>query len=164
VGPLGLQAGEQAQRLGVPLEPADAGRDGIQRGLAVVPERRVTEVVRQAGGVDDVGAAAQRRPELPPDLRDLEGVREPVADEVVAGGLDDLGLGRESPQAGRVQQPGPVPGEVVALGALVRGVLGHPALAVAPGVRHGLTLGGPPRPPPPPASPTWAGCRSAGWG
>ena len=85
VGALGLQAGQQAQRLGVALEAADAGRDRIERRLAVVPERRVAEVVGEAGGVDDVGAAAQRRTELAADLGDLEGVGEPVAHEVVAG-------------------------------------------------------------------------------
>ena len=136
VGALGLQAGEQSQRLGVALEAADAGRDGVEGGLPVVPERRVAEVVGEAGGVDDVGAAAQGRTELAADLGDLERVGEPVAHEVVAGGLDDLGLGRQPAQARGVEQAGPVAGEVVAVGTLVGGVLGDPALAVALGVRH----------------------------
>ena len=62
---LGLEPGEDAQRLGVPLEPADAGRDGVQRLLAVVTERRVAEVVGEARGVDDVRVAARARRRTP---------------------------------------------------------------------------------------------------
>ena len=127
VGALGLEPGEDAQRLGVPLEPADAGRDGVQRLLAVVTERRVAEVVGEAGGVDDVRVAAERGAELPPDLGDLEGVGEPGAREVVAARLDDLGLRRQPAQRCGVDQPRPVAREVVAVGPLVCGVLRRPS-------------------------------------
>ena len=48
-----LQAGEQAQRLGVALEAAagqgaGGGRERGERRLPVMPERRVAEVMRQA--------------------------------------------------------------------------------------------------------------------
>ena len=148
----------------LPSKPPMPAATASSARLAVVPERRVAEVVGEAGGVDDVGAAAERRAELAADLGDLEAVGEPVAHEVVARGLHDLGLGRQPAQAGGVHQAGAVAGEVVAVGALVGGVLGDPALAVGLGVRHALTLGGPPPPPLPPAAPTWAGCRSAGSG
>jgi hypothetical protein len=36
-----------------------------------VPERRVPEVMCQAGGVDQVGVAAERRADLAADLRNL---------------------------------------------------------------------------------------------
>ena len=61
VDALGLEPGEQPQGLGVALEAADAGRDGVEGGLAVVAERRVPEVVREAGGVDDVGVCSRAR-------------------------------------------------------------------------------------------------------
>ena len=146
----------------LPSKPPMPAGDGVERRLAVVPERRVAEVVGEAGGVDDVGAAAQGRAELAADLGDLEGVGEPVAHEVVAAGLHDLGLGGEPAQARGVDQARPVAGEVVAVGTLVGGVLGDPALTVGLGVRHGVTLGGPPPPPLPRAAPTWARCRTAG--
>ena len=68
---LGLQAGEHAQGLRIALEPAPPRRHCVQRLLAVVPERRVPEIVGQAGGVDDVRIAAERgaepgRPGPPP--------------------------------------------------------------------------------------------------
>ena len=63
---LGLEPGEQAQGLGVALEPADVVGQLVQRGLAVVAEGRVAQVVGQAGGVDDVRVAAQGRPSSRP--------------------------------------------------------------------------------------------------
>ena len=83
VRPLGLEPGEDAQRLGVPLEPADVGRDGVERLLAVVAERRVAEVVRETGGVHDVRVAAERGAELAADLRHLERVGQAGPGEVV---------------------------------------------------------------------------------
>ena len=80
----------------------------VQRALAVVAERRVAEVVGQAGGLDQVGVAAERRREVAPDLGHLEGVGEPVADEVVARRADHLGLGGQPAQRGGVHDPGPV--------------------------------------------------------
>ena len=93
-----------------------------------MPERRVPEVVGQAGGVDDVGIAAERLPELAADLGDLEGVGQPGADEVVRAGADDLGLRGEPAQRRGVQDPGAVAGERGAAGALGR--LGDPAFDV----------------------------------
>ena len=98
----------------LPSNPPMPAADGVERRLAVVPERRVAEVVREAGDVDDVRVAAERRAELAADLGDLEGVRQPVAHEVVAAGLHDLRLGREPAEAGGVHHPRPVAGEVVA--------------------------------------------------
>jgi hypothetical protein len=53
-GDLRFQPGEQAQRLRVPLEPAQL----VERRLAVVAERAVADVVGQAGRVHQVGVAA----------------------------------------------------------------------------------------------------------
>ncbi len=131
---LGLEPGEQPQRLGVALEPADAGGGLVQGPLAVVPERRVPEVVSEAGGVHDVLVAAHGRGELAPDLRHLEGVREPVAYEVVAARADDLRLGSESTQRGAVHDPGPVTDKGRTARALGR--LGRPAFLVGLVVEH----------------------------
>ena len=65
---LGLEARQQSQRLRVALEAPDVGGPLVEGAFTVVTERRVAEVVGEAGGVDDVGAAAQRRTELAADL------------------------------------------------------------------------------------------------
>ena len=95
---LGLEPGQQAQGLRVALEAADVLGQPVQGRLPVVPERRVPEVVGEAGGVDDVGVAAEHPAQLPADLGDLEGVGQAVAHEVVGVRGDDLGLGRQPPQ------------------------------------------------------------------
>ena len=74
---LGLEPGEDPQRLRVALEPAARGAELVQRALAVVPERRVPDVVGQPGGVDDVGVGAQLLGDAAADLRDLQRVRQP---------------------------------------------------------------------------------------
>ena len=121
---LRLQPGQQAQRLGVALEPAAPGAELGQRPLAVVAEGRVAEVVRERRGLGDVGVRAERPGEVAGDLGDLEAVREPVADEVVGLRTDDLRLRGEPPRRGRVDDARPVAlerqphGRVDALGRL----------------------------------------------
>src|SRR5690606_38327816 len=95
---LGLEPGEDPQGLGIALEAADVSRERIEGRLGVVPEGWVTQVMSEAGGVDDVGAAAERGAELPSDLSHLERVGESVADEVIAARLEHLGLRRQAPQ------------------------------------------------------------------
>ena len=138
-GHLRLEPGEQAQRLGVALEAAAGERaagigQGGQRGLPVVAERRVAEIVRQAGRVDQVGVAAEDRAEVAADLRDLERVGEPGPREIGRPGPHHLRLRREPAQGGAVQDPRAVPLELRALGALGR--LRHPALRVQRRVSH----------------------------
>lgn len=60
---LRLEAGEQPEGLGVALETSDARRPRVERALAVVPERRVPDVVGEAGRVDDVGVEVEARRE-----------------------------------------------------------------------------------------------------
>ena len=111
---LGLQTGQDAQRLRIALESADLAGDFVQRVLAVVAERRVSEVMRQSGGVDDVRVTAECRAHLPGDLRHLERVGEPGSREVVLAGHDDLGLVREPAEGVRVQHARPVSLELAA--------------------------------------------------
>ena len=111
---LRLEPGQDPQRLRVALEAADRVGDRVQRVLAVVPERRVAEVVGQAGGVDDVGIGAELGADLAADLGHLERVGQPGAREVVLARADDLGLGRQAAKRERVQHPGPVAGELAA--------------------------------------------------
>ena len=117
---LGLQPGQQPQRLGVALEAAAALAELGQHPLAVVAERRVAQVVGQRRRLGDVGVGAECAGDVAGDLRHLEAVGQPVAGEVVALRPDHLGLGREPAGRGRVHDPGAVPLE----GGPLRGV--HP--------------------------------------
>ena len=107
-----------------------------------MPERRVPEVVGQAGGVDDVGIAAERLSELTSDLGHLEGVGQAGPHEVVRTGADDLRLRREPPQCRGVEDPGTVAGERGAAGTLGR--FGDPAFDVR-GAVPGVVVDLPPR-------------------
>jgi hypothetical protein len=119
----------------VALEPADVERPVVERALAVVPERRMPEVVREARGVDHIGVEAQAVGELAAHLSDLERVRETVAGEVEARrGTQDLRLRGEAAQRARVQDAGAVAREIAATaGVLLR----QPALGVRDAVARG---------------------------
>ena len=117
---LRLEPGQDAQGLRVALEPADVLRPVVERALAVVAERRVSEVVAEARGVDDVGREPQRGGELTADLRDLQRVREAVAREIRrTGRAQHLGLGGESAQRRGVEHASTIPREVVALRSMM---------------------------------------------
>jgi hypothetical protein len=69
---LRLEPGEQPQGLRVALEPADVGCPLGQRAFPVVAERRMPDVVGEAGGVDHVGVESEAGRQFAADLRDLE--------------------------------------------------------------------------------------------
>ena len=68
----GLQAGQDPEVLRITLEATVRRRELIERLLAVVPVRRVPDVVGQTGHVDKVGIAAQPDRHPSPDLGDLQ--------------------------------------------------------------------------------------------
>ncbi len=137
---LGFQPGQQAQGLRVALEAADRLGDLGQGGLAVVPEGRVSQVVREAGGVDHVGVAAERAPHAAAHLGDLEGVGQARAHEVVVARAEHLGLGAEPAQRGGVHH---APAVAFERGPGPRlGRFGHPALDVLRAVRRRDALPG----------------------
>ncbi len=114
-GQFRLQPGEDAQGLRVALETSAAVGHVVQRLLAVVSERRMPDVVRQPGGVHQVGIGAQRGGDAPPDLRHLQRVGQPGARHVALFRADDLRLARQPAQRRRVQYPRPVPRERAAI-------------------------------------------------
>ena len=61
---------------------AEAAHHGIELGFAGMPEGRMTDIVRQRQGFRQILAQAQDRRDGPGDLRDLDGVREAVAEVV----------------------------------------------------------------------------------
>src|ERR1700722_2611695 len=132
----GLQAGQNPEVLRISLKAAVRRRDLIERLLAVMPVRRMSDVVGQTGHIDEVGIAAQPDRHPPPDLGDLQRMGQPRARGVALPRPHDLCLVREAAQRGAVQNPGAIPGEVAAMLALgarqARGLrrFGHHPLAV----------------------------------
>ena len=132
----GLEPGQDPEVLRIALEPAVRVGHLVQRALAVVPVRRVADVVRQTGHVDEIGVAAQPDRHAAADLGHLQRVRQPGARGVALARSDDLGLVGQPTQRRAVQHPGPVPGEIGAMfgvGPRQRGTLrrlDHQALPV----------------------------------
>ena len=111
----GLQAGQDPEVLRVALEAAVRRRELVESLLAVVPVRRMPDVVGQTGHVDQVGIAAQSDRHPPPDLGDLQRMGQSRAGRVPFARPDDLRLVGEPTKRGAVQNPGAVPGEVGAV-------------------------------------------------
>ena len=108
---LGFQPGQDAQRLRVALEPTATRREFLQRGLAVVAEGWVADVVRHARHVDQVRVGAEIFRDAATDLRDLERMGEPGARHVTLVRANHLGLARQPAQRGRMQDARAVAGE-----------------------------------------------------
>src|SRR3984957_4966692 len=131
----GLQAGQNPEVLRISLKAAVRRRDLIERLLAVMPVRRMSDVVGQTGHIDEVGIAAQPDRHPPPDLGDLQRMGQSRARGVTLPRPHDLCLVREAAQRGAVQNPGAIPSEVAAVLALgtrqARGLrrFGHHPLA-----------------------------------
>ncbi len=111
VDQLGLQPGEDPQGLCVALEATTTCGDFVEDLLAVVPEGRVADVVRQSGGLHHVWVAAQLNGDPAADLGDFQRVGQPGPGYVTLPGTDHLGLTGKPPQCRGVQHPGPVPSE-----------------------------------------------------
>ncbi len=119
-----LQLRDDAQRLFVVVETAGILHQPVERDLAGVPEGGVSEVVRQADGLDQVLVGAQRPGDGAADLCHLQRVGETGA-EVVAFVVDEhLRLVFQAAEGGRVQDPvavalegGAVFGLVIEVGA-----------------------------------------------
>ena len=120
----GLDAGAPRE-VATPFGPALVS----EGTFAVMTEGRVPEVVRQRGRLHHVGVAAELACEVTCDLGHLEGVGQPVADEVVALRAHDLGLGAQPTQRSAVEDPGAVTLEGGADLRSVQELLGHASLA-----------------------------------
>ena len=87
--------------------------------------RRVSDVVRQARKIHQVGIASHPDRDPAADLADLEGMGEPGTGGVTLVRTDDLGLVGQSAQRGTVQNPRPIPGEGTAIVVAGAGESGH---------------------------------------
>ena len=85
---LRLQAGEDAQGLGVALEAVEG--DLIERILAIVAIGRVADVMGKAGHVTQIGIEAEPGADAARDLANLQGVGEPGTRGIAVARADDL--------------------------------------------------------------------------
>ena len=95
----------------VGLEASCGSADGVQRGLAVVAERRVPDVVGQTGEIDQIGVTTELFTDLAGDLRDLQRMGQPGPGHGVLVGGNYLSLAGQPAERAGVQHPGAVPGE-----------------------------------------------------
>ena len=109
-----LELGDDAQRLRVVIEAAEAAERFVERALAGMPERRMAEVVRQRQRLGEVLVEAERARQRAGDLGDFQRVGEPGA-VVVALVVDEhLGLVRQPPEGAGMDDAVAVAPEVVA--------------------------------------------------
>ena len=91
----------------------------------------MAQVVGQAGGVNDVGIAAQRLSERAAHLGEPPGSASDECARSVAGGSQNLSLGAQAAQCGGVEHARPVALEGCALGVL-RGLGTKRAMSLVP--------------------------------
>ncbi len=123
-----------AQRLAVVFESAVVDHQLGEGRLAAVPEGRVSEVVCQRDGFDEVFVQSQRPSEVPPDLGDLQRVGQPRAEVVVLVGHEHLGFEIQPSERRTVHDAVAVPLEAGAVGVLGLVVGSSAAVGFADGV------------------------------
>ena len=106
------------------IEPAGLGERRAQRILAGMAERRMAEVVGQAQGLGQIFVQAERARDRPPDLRDLQAVRQAHPVMIAVGRDEDLRLVTKPPEGDRMDQPVAVALENIAWAARAAAVLG----------------------------------------
>src|ERR1700754_3558117 len=97
-----LEQVDDTQRLQVVLEAAVVLHARVERVLSRVPERRVPQVVRERDRLDEIFVEPQVARDRSRDLRDLERVRQPRAEEIAFVIDEDLRLVLEAPERRRV--------------------------------------------------------------
>ena len=99
------------------VEPAEFRKTAVERPLASVAERRMAEVMAERGSLREVFVERQRARQRTRNLRDLERMGKP-GPEVIALVVDEhLGLVRQPPEGGRMNDAVAITPEVTAGGA-----------------------------------------------
>ena len=106
-----FERGDDAQRLRVVIEAAMGLQTGIQRALAGMAERGMTEIMRQGQRLRQVLVQPKLACQRPCDLGNLEGMAEAGAVMVALVKHENLGLVLEPPEGGRINHPVAIPPE-----------------------------------------------------
>ena len=109
-----LQRRHDMQRLGVVVEAAKVRQATIERALAGVTERRVSEVVAERAGLGQILVEREGAGERAGDLRDLESVRQAGAEMIALVKHEHLRLVGEAPEGRGVDDAVAVAAEVAA--------------------------------------------------
>src|SRR6185437_12478614 len=109
------------------IEAAESGEALVQRPLAGVAERRMTEVVRKGQRLAKILIEPEGPGERAGDLGDLKRVSETRAEMVAFVEHEHLGLVRQPPEGGRMDDAVAITPEIVARRA--RRLLNQPAAA-----------------------------------
>src|SRR5262249_44223109 len=97
-----LELVDDAQRLEIVLEAAELAHAIVERVLARVTERRMSQVVGEADRLDEILVQLERARDRARDLRDLERVREPRAIQIALVVHEHLRLVDEPAERGCV--------------------------------------------------------------
>ena len=111
-----LERGDDAQRLRVVVEAAEAGQRGVERALAGVAERRMAEIVRKRHRLRQVLVEPERARQRAGDLHDFERVGQPRAVMVALVIDEHLRLVGEPAEGGGMDDAVAVAAEIVARG------------------------------------------------
>src|SRR5262249_18567176 len=123
-----LERGDDAQRLRVVVEAAMLLETLVERALAGVTERRMTEIVPERGRLRQVLVETERARQRPRDLGYFQGMRQPCA-EMIALVIDEhLRLVRQAAEGGGMDDAVAVAAKIVARGARRLGVAPPAAL------------------------------------
>ena len=109
-----LERSHHPQRLRVVIEAATRRETAIERALAGVTEGRMAEIVGERERLGQILIEPERSGKRARDLGNLERVRQPGAEVVALMKDEDLGLVREAPECGRMDDAVAVAAEGVA--------------------------------------------------
>jgi len=96
------------------IEAATRGKTAIERSLTGVTEGRMAEVVRERERLGQILIEAERAGERASDLGDLEGMGQASTEVIALVKDEDLGLVREAPECGCMDDAVAVAAEGVA--------------------------------------------------
>ncbi len=122
-----LQRGDDAKRLGVVIEAAECGEAGVERALAGMAERRMTEIVGKRQRLGEILVEAEPPGDRARDLGDFERMGEPGSIVVALVEDENLGLMLEAAESGRMNDAVAIAAEGAAASALRLGM--QPAAA-----------------------------------
>jgi len=101
-----LESLDDPQRMEIVVEAkAMAAQTLVERPLASMPERRMTDIVDQRQSFRQINVQAKRGRNLARNLCDFDGVGEPTAEVVGRAAGEDLRLARESAERARLHYP-----------------------------------------------------------
>ena len=114
VGVTALQCGHDAKGLRIVIKAAACLQAFIERGLASMPEWRMTEIMPERQCLGEILVKAERAGDRSRDLLDFERVRQPRPVVIAFVEGEDLRLVLETPEGRGMDDPVAVPPEVVA--------------------------------------------------